>query len=287
MAITVSTPSAPAKIAPVTEDDKSIKKLVKQKDTLKKTLQEINKYKKEIEKSLSMKSARIVISKWLNIVSVEEESNKLMKELETIRPDLEAKGFAVKIISKNSATMDTSFQISKGGENLTFWMASKDTWPNCIKEVYFQRTWVDEGQIDTIKNVEEFKKELPNLFEEFKKESDTEEAAKRKNRAEQESREIAEKMKDPAVTGLINKIKVLPKVISCVYMGGDTIQVNTRNKYIVKINIKEMSPAKLYLERDNKNVDLGPKSRYFQGGSEFVYDNPDKIVKVVEYVTKL
>jgi hypothetical protein len=70
-------------------------------------------------------------------------------------------------------------------------------------------------------------------------------------------------------------------------MGGDTIQVNTRNKYIVTINIKEMSPAKLYLKRDDRDVDLGPKSRYFQDGSEFVYDNPDKIVKVVEYVTKL
>ena len=63
MAITITKPSAPAKTPVVPDEQKEITKLQKQKDTLKNTLNEINKYKTDIQKSLStLANARAVVS---------------------------------------------------------------------------------------------------------------------------------------------------------------------------------------------------------------------------------
>jgi hypothetical protein len=103
--------------------------------------------------------------------------------------------------------------------------------------------------------------------------------------------EYQKKLEDPLVSGLFNKIKTIPKVTLCELIDKDNLEVQTRNKYLLKIYVHNLPDSVITLhspkEDLNKRINLGPESRYFKEDSQYTYGDIEKIVKVVEYVTKL
>lgn len=126
---------------------------------------------------MSTKVVKSVVSSWLKILAAEPVPELYappdkIDELKAIKPALEEKGFTIEVTPRPTATFDVEFSASKDGFNMKLFISTTDIWPRCIKKINFQQHqeyYWSEDIIDKIKSVDDFKKELPALFDFFKK----------------------------------------------------------------------------------------------------------------------